>query len=285
MKNTFKIFAFILLIFSSLTVFGQKKVVSPIKPKDFDGLGFSKDIKTLVKGAHSKVDKPFVFVVRDAKTYAELQKLVEGLPEVSTIDFTKSAVIAGFAGEKPTGGFTVEVKKTTNGYGIAIVAPGKGMMVTQEITTPFNVAVVPLVPLKDLSVDFAAANNKLQNFQVNKADFEFTGGIAGRRTQFKAGGTIKILTFGDYVSVWFDLKGKGTAQKRRLLTTASGVLKNGNLTIEIVEPGSFVEMPRPPFLAQGTLNEKSLSLNFEPTPTNVADGYEGRGSLEAVQVK
>lgn len=283
MKNTFKIFAFILLVFSSLTAFGQKKVVSPIKPKDFDGLGFSKDIKTLVKGAHSKVDKPFVFVVRDAKTYAELQKLVEGLPEVSSIDFTKSAVVAGFAGEKPTGGFTVEVKKTNNGYGIAIISPGKEMMVTQEITTPFNVSVVPLVPLKDLLVDFA--NDKLQTFQVNKADFEFTGGIAGRRTQFKAGGTIKILTFGDYVSLWFDLKGKGIAQKRHLLTTASGVLKNGNFIIEIVAPGSFVEMPRTPFLAQGILKEKSLSLNFEPTPTNVADGYEGRGSLEAIKTR
>lgn len=287
MKN-FKIFVLIILVisFNALVIFGQKKIVHPIKPKDFDGLGLSKDIKTLVKGAHSKVETPFVFVARDEKTYAQLQNLVEGLPDVSTIDFSTNAVIAGFAGEKSTGGWTVEIKKTAKGYGLIVQVPGKGMMVTQEITNPFNVAQVPIDSNKSLALDLPINfNSKIQNFRVNKGDFEYTGGIAGRRKQFKADGTIRLLTSGDYVSVWFDLKGKGADQTRKLSAIASGTFKNGNLEIERLDAGNFVEMPHPPFLVKGMLKDKTLSLNFEPLPTNVADGYEGRGSLEAVRIK
>lgn len=258
----------------------------PIKPKDFEGLGYTQDIKVLVKGAHSKIETPFVFVARDEKTYAQLQNLVEGLPNASTVDFSANAVIAAFAGEKSTGGWTVEIKKTANGFGVVVQSPGKGMMVTQVITNPFNVSQVPITSDKSLSLDLPINfNSKIQSFQVSKGDFEYTGGIAGRRKQFKADGTIRLLTSDDYATVWFDLKGKGADKTRKISAIASGTLKNGNLEIERLDAGNFVEMPHPPFSVKGMLKDKNLSLNFEPLPTNVADGYEGHGSLEAIGIK
>ncbi len=240
---------------------------------------------TLKEGFNSKVDTPFIFVARDAKTYAQLQNLVEGLPSVSTIDFKQNAVVAGFAGTKPTGGFGVEIRKSGERVGIFIQAPRKDMMVTQVITTPFKVSLVPVEEDKALPLNLASAFiNKMQVFRLNKGNFEFSGGFAFKRKKFKADGTIRLLTFGDYVSVWFDLKGKGAERKRRLSEMASGVLKKGKIELARLDAGSFSDSPRPPFEVKGTLKSKILSLNFEPLPTNVADGYAGKGSLEAIRM-
>lgn len=286
--KTFKLFALIILvfIFSSLNTFGQKKVVHPIKPKDFDGLGLTNDFKVLAEGFNSKVDSPFIFVARDTNTYATLQNLVEGLPDASTIDFQTNAVVAGFAGTRSTGGWTVEIRKAVKNVLVDIKGPRKGDMVTQMITTPFKVSLVPVEANKALPLDASATfTNKMQSFVVKRGDFEFTGGFAGRKKQFKADGTIKLLTFGEYISGWFDLKGKGAEQKRRLFELTSGSSKSGNIEFARLDAGSFVDPPRPPFAVKGTLNGKILLLNFEPLPTNVADGYEGKGNLEAVMMK
>lgn len=289
MIKTFKLFALIILIFSisSLVLFGQKKVVHPIKPKDFDGLGITNDFKVLAEGSQSKVDTPFIFIARDEKTYAQLQNLVEELPSVSTIDFKKNAVVAGFAGEKPTGGWSVEIRKAGKRVLVDLKSPGKDMMVTQVITTPFKVSLIPIEERVSLPLDFTASFAKnLKTFQVAKGDFEYSGGFAGIRKNFKSNGTIKMMNFGDYATILFDLKGKGAEQKLQLSETASGVLKDGNIELMRLDAGTFVQFPRPPFAVKGTLKGKKLSLNFESLPdTTVDDGFQGKGSLEAIMIK
>lgn len=289
MLKTFNLLALIILTFiiGNLTVSGQGKVVHPIKPKDFDGLGITNDFKVLAEGSQSKVDSPFVFVARDEKSYAQLQKLVEGLPATSTIDFKKNAVVAGFAGEKPTGGWTVEIRKVGKKVLIDQQSPRKDMMVTQVITTPFKVSLIPVDENESLSIDFTTsyAKNK-KTFQVKKGDFEYTGGIAGIRKKFQATGNIQMFTFGDYVTMLFDLKGKGTEKKLKLSEISSGTLKAGLIDISRLDSGTFVQFPRPPFAVKGTLKNKNLSLKFESQEeTNYADGFAGKGSLEATLVK
>ena len=280
----YKIFALIILItsFGLNTTFAQKKFVHPIKPKDFDGLGLTTDFKTLSQGNQSKVDKPFVFIARDAVTYAELQNLVEGLPTTAEIDFSTNAVIAGFAGAKPTGGFLVDIQNDQNKIAVNIRKPGKGMIVTQMITSPFKVVLVPIsesiaVPTT-LSTEFTA---KSDTYKVSKGDFSFSGGFAGRQKKFTADGTIQVLTFGDLATFTFDLCGKGTDAKRKLAETASGILKDGKISLARLDAGSFSDNPHPPFLVAGTLINAKLTLIFEPLPTNIADGYQGQGNLEA----
>lgn len=240
----------------------------------------------LSSGSHSQIDQPFFFVARDAKTYAQLQNLIEDLPSVSTIDFSKTAVIAGFAGTRPTGGWTVEIKRSGDRFSVVIQPPAKDMMVTQVITTPYQVSLVPVDSDKSLQLNLPPdIINKMQVFQVSKGNFEFTGGFAGIRKRFKADGTIRLITFGDYVSLRFDLKGTGTEIKRRLFGMTSGTLKTEKVELLWLDAGTFSEMPRPPFAVTGTLKNKVLSLKFEPLPTNTADGFEGKGKLHAIRIK
>lgn len=264
MLKTFKLFGFLFLLISVFTMVSNAQ-------------------KVLLKGSDSKVDQPFIFIARDQKTYTQLQNLVEGLPDGLTIDFQKNAVVAAFGGERPTGGWTIEIKRTINTFVIEIKSPGKDMMVGQVITTPFNVSLVPVEVDKALPLDVVSKhfNDKRKYFPVSQADFEFTGGIAGIRKQFKANGMISLLTFGDYVTAWFDLKSHGIKEERRLFEATSGIFKYGKFEFTRLDAGSFVDSPHPPFSVKGTFINDILSLNFEPLPVNVADGYEGKGSLEA----
>jgi hypothetical protein len=240
----------------------------------------------LKQGSQSKVETPFIFVARDVKTYAQLQNLVEDLPAATTIDFKKNAVVAGFAGEKPTGGFAVEIKQTGKKYSLDVSSPGKDMMVTQIITTPFKVWQIPLDENEALELDFATSFTKgMKTFQVTKGDFGYSGGIAGIRRKFKANGTIKMLNHNDYTTILFALKGTGNDAKRQLSAIASGILQKESIEVFRLDAGTFVETPNPSFSVKGRLKGKNLSLNFAPLPSNVADGFAGKGSLTANQIK
>ncbi|MEJ7700204.1 MAG: hypothetical protein WKF71_11235 [Pyrinomonadaceae bacterium] len=72
------------------------------------------DLKILAEGSYGTVETPFIFVARSAETYAQLQKFVENLPPAPEIDFTRTAVVAAFAGTKNTGGYSVAVKKAAD---------------------------------------------------------------------------------------------------------------------------------------------------------------------------
>ena len=263
---------------SSILVFGQKTYLQS------NGLIFREDFKVLATGNYSNIETPYIFVARDKKTYYQLQNLVEGLPK--DIDFKKNAVVAGFGGERSSGGWTVDIRKKSARVLVDLKSPGKDTMTTQAITTPFKVSLIPLNEGEELPLDITASYLKnSKTFQVKKGDFEYTGGIAGIRKKFNAVGTIQIITFGDYVTVLFDLKGKGTEQNRKLAEIASGTLKNGNILLSRLDAGSFVENPNPPFMVKGIMKDKQLSLNFEPLSSNIADGFRGKGNLTASLIK
>lgn len=240
--------------------------------------------KILVEGSQSKVETPFVFVARDAETYALIRALVEGLPESSTVDFSKSAVVAGFAGTKNTGGWSVKIRQAADKVSIDVSGPPKGGMSTQVITYPFQVVSIPLTADQPLNVEIPAAwISEIRNYRVSKGEFEYTGGIAGISKKFNAEGTIGVLTSGEHSTYIFNLAGKGKDHNRKLLETVSGIRKGGTFEIARLDAGSFVEVPRPPLKVLGTMIGKKLTFNFESLPPNVADGYLGKGKIEAVE--
>lgn len=244
------------------------------------------DVKYIAEGAYSKVEKPFVFAARAPETYAQLQTLVENLPPLSGIDFEKNAVVAAFAGTKKSGGYTVEIKKTANKITLSVVEPPKDAMTTQALTAPFAVALIPVeaeMPLVlDVSPKLKAA---AQSYQVAKGNFEYSGGFAGDSARFDAEGTIGIFSFGNYATLVFNLSGKAAARSRKLTETASGTLIKGKINLARLDAGSFSEGPKPPVSVAGNLADNKLALTFEPLPTNVADGFEARGKVDAVKIK
>jgi len=299
-----KIFKFFILMLLSISLFAlgaqaqtrKKKVIKKtktatvkkttkptVKPPVVEPR--REDYKIIAEGAQAKAEEPFLFVARDAKTYAQLQTLVENLPDASTIDFTKESVVAAFAGTKPTAGWEVLIRRASDKVLIDLNEPRKDVMTAQMLTTPYKIAVVPVEEEKPLSLEATPTwTNKMATYRVSKGNFIYSGGFAFRERTFGAEGTIGVLTHGDLVTMTFNLTAKGD-KAMMLAETVSGSLKEGNVELSRLDAGTFSENPKPPVNVSGTISDAKISLRFEPNPTSVADGFQARGTVEAVKVK
>ncbi len=244
------------------------------------------EMKIIADGSNSKVEKPFIFVALEQATYAQLQKLVENLPSVTKIDFEKTAVVAAFAGTKNTGGYSVEIKNTGEKVSVSVAAPPKDAIVTQALTAPFKVALVPIETenslILDVSEDWKSAT---QSYKISSGEFEYSGGLAFRQKKFGIEGTINFWQFDDLATFDFNLTGKGTDKNMKLDEIASGIIKGNKVDLARLNAGSFSENPKPPIKVSGTMMGDKLILTFEPLPTSVADGFSASGKLEAVKIK
>ncbi len=261
------------------------KATKPMNNKPNNKLTDGK-IKIIAEDAYGTIETPFVFVARSKETYAQLQNFVENLPPASEIDFSKMAVIAAFAGTKNTGGYSVSIRQTIDKIVVEVVEPPKGAITTDALTMPFQVALVPSEEEKSLPLEVSANwKNAMQTYKITSGEFESSGGFAGMLKKFSAEGTIGILSFGDYATLIFNLSGKGANKNLRLTETASGLMKEGKINLARLDAGSFSEGPKPPLKVSGTLAGDKLSLMFEPLPTDVADGFQASGKIEAAKIK
>ena len=76
-------------------------------------------------------------------------------PPVPEVDFTQYRVIAVFAGEKPTGGYSVEIisVETTNSLLVITVKyrqPGAEDIVTEAMTHPYHIIQMPLMTVEQV---------------------------------------------------------------------------------------------------------------------------------------
>lgn len=109
---------------------------------------------TLAEGARGPL-RPGEVVARSPAEWDAAWRDHEGPgdpPAVDGVDFADSMVVGVFAGQRPTGGFRVVPGAVKRGggetYAVAyeVVSPGKGCMVSQALTSPFLVMVVPAAP-------------------------------------------------------------------------------------------------------------------------------------------
>lgn len=245
------------------------------------------DIKTLAQGQYSSVRDSFIVVARDAATYAGLRRMVSNLPDVEQDFFQSSAVVAAFLGERRTGGYSVRFNRTAEGQlRIEENRPPGDSINAQVITAPFSVIAVPVSSRASLAVDLGSAwRNDVRPYRVTNGDFTMSGGITGRSEKFGIAGSIGVMREGNLATLVFELQSKNGAKERALKDIASGLVRSDkSLTIERMGAGSFVDQPSDALRATGlfTGNENKLSLTFESVPSIViADGYSGRGNLEA----
>ncbi len=261
----------------------QGKIRERKSPEVDDGAS----LKTLAEGSHASVATPFVFVARTPDAFALLQKLVENLSS-EKIDFKRTAVVAAFAGEKNTGGYSVDIAQNAGKISVKVVAPPKDAMVTQVITSPYKVALVKVEQENSLNLDLTSNfSSQLKNYRLTSGEFEFSGGITGMQKKFAPQGTIGVLSYGEYVTMIFNLTGKAGENKRRLFETVSGVLQGEKINLGRIEAGDFIDRPHPFLLANGTFSGDKLSLLFVPGKRDyvVNDGFSGGGKLEAVKTK
>lgn len=71
-------------------------------------------------------------------------------PSIDEVDFSRSALVAVFAGQRPTGGFRVVPGAVVPGEGgsyvvsYEVVSPGQGCVASQGLTSPFLVMSIPM---------------------------------------------------------------------------------------------------------------------------------------------
>lgn len=244
------------------------------------------EIKKLAEGSNSKIDTPFVFIARTKETYAQMQTMLENLPPAAEFDFSKTAVVAAFAGEKNTGGFSLAIDGTRGNIAIKVKSPPPDAMVTQALTTPYLVSLVPVGEEESLKLNLSENwMSVAETYKVTSGEFEYSGGFRGMQEKFEVQGTIKVLQSDDFSTLLFDLEGKGDANQRKTNDIASGSLSNGKINLPRLEAMALIEQPHPPFVVSGTISNDKLSLSFEKGKRSfiVNDGYEGSGKLDAVK--
>ena len=258
----------------------QNKNDRPVENKESN----SGELKVLAKGFHSTITEPFVAVIRDDETYARLRKLEASLPSLEADFFRLNTLIAAFLGTRNTGGYDVEITRDSSGQiRLTETAPGKDMMVSQVITSPFKL--VSFEPKGSTAVPLAPGQifeQRTHLYRISRGSFKMSGGFAGRTEEFQLSGKLHVTRLGDLITIGFALDGTGGERERSLRTFATGIIKDNQVTINRMSYGSLIDPPTGELAANGRFGEKNkLSLNFVSKPVNISDSYGGLGSVEA----
>lgn len=255
-------------------------------PSPVEGGDVKSEIKILSQGGHSTVSESFVAVARDAETYNELRGLDNRLPELSKDSFDHTAVIAAFLGQRNTGGFGVQITPAADGVvRINESRPGKDMMTTQVLTTPYTIVSVPIENERPLRLELDQTwQLSMRPYRISAGEFTMTGGFAGRSENFRLEGGFKLMRQANLATIIFDVKSAGGTKARGLNEATTGIIRgNGEASFARFNAGSLVEPPANLLSAKGqfTNSEGELTLTLESLPSTVADGFQGKGRLTA----
>ncbi len=245
------------------------------------------ELKVLGEGFYSPVTTAFVAVARDSETYSALGELGASLPKLGDDFFKSNAVIAAFLGERRTGGYSVKITRAADAsVRIDEKAPPKDAFVTQVITTPFKIVAVSVKDDAPLRIAPGEAWQKIMRapYRLTEGRFKMSGGFAGRVEEFGLAGSVLVMRSGQLVTFAFEIRSIGASRQRSLSDFATGVIQDsGPITIRRLSAGSLIDSPRAGLQASGSFGagEEKLSLKFTSLPSNIADGYQGEGSIQA----
>ncbi len=111
--------------------------------QDQEIIGQSLDFETLFLTTDARYEEERFYTINDEETFTDLW--VNTLEqEVFEVDFDRKMVLAVFTGEKPSGGYQVEIieiieKENTIEIMINEIAPGADDMVTMALTYPGHI--------------------------------------------------------------------------------------------------------------------------------------------------
>lgn len=106
-------------------------------------IGENREFETLLQTFDSRHEEEMFYIIQDEETFTDLwvNKLEE---EMFEINFDEKMVLAVFLGEKPSGGYNVEITEiietdTTLEVMVSETSPGEDDMVTMALTYPGHV--------------------------------------------------------------------------------------------------------------------------------------------------
>lgn len=109
------------------------------------------EFSVLAEGPRASLPARKNYAVYDAEEFVRLWALAYGddVPPLPGVDFDTHYVIGAFAGEKPTGGYGIDITGVEDSGNVRTVSmtlsrPGQGCIVTQAATSPFQFIVLPI---------------------------------------------------------------------------------------------------------------------------------------------
>lgn len=128
------------IFIATLVVVTAMAYLYPIKTeiKVADNIPF----QTIDKGTYSNIDNNQFLVIKDS---GDLNSTWEGLDgEFPEIDFEEYILIAVFQGQKPSGGYSIEIAVIEEfsdfiQVGVVEKSPGDGCAVTEALTSPYHI--------------------------------------------------------------------------------------------------------------------------------------------------
>lgn len=122
----------------------------PGKPVARDGSaqGSAIEVRDLAAGVHGGPSEPAEAVISNPERLASIWPATGAPPE---IDFSEETVIFVALGQRPTGGYEVEITTVQARGDTTLVhyverPPGPGCMTTQALTSPYHIIAVASVP-------------------------------------------------------------------------------------------------------------------------------------------
>jgi hypothetical protein len=114
---------------------------------------------SILKGFDSSLTTKEQYVIKNEEGFKKLWQDINAVIELPEVDFSKEMVIAVFMGEKPTGGYGIEVtsvyeyrdKITVN---VKEKEPGPDEIVTQALTYPYHIVTTKSID-KEVVFDFS----------------------------------------------------------------------------------------------------------------------------------
>lgn len=106
----------------------------------------------VMQGSQSKVSRRVNYLITSPAELAELWKLIDATATPPAVNFATDAVVAVFAGEKPTTGHAVTVSKIEDADAartvfITLTEPDADCIVGQAQTAPYEIVTVPVTAL------------------------------------------------------------------------------------------------------------------------------------------
>ena len=117
----------------------------------------------LVHGMNSSVPTRTNYLITSSAEFEVLWSMLDATGTPPAINFSTHNVVAVFAGRKPTGGYGISVSKiedkTRRMVTITLRNPAKDCMLTQQVTEPYELVIVPKTALPFTHEDVAATAN------------------------------------------------------------------------------------------------------------------------------
>ena len=117
----------------------------------------------ITHGMKSDVTERTNYLITSSDELKSLWKLINATGTPPKIDFNKNAVIAVFAGQQPTTGYSIAVAKIEDAgariVSVTIAQPGNNCMAGQMLTAPYDVVAVPATVLPFAHQDILTTEN------------------------------------------------------------------------------------------------------------------------------